>query len=169
MARPYGKYGRCDATAKSTGERCGQPAEGEHGKCRFHGGKSKKGEDHGGFKHGLFSDYLSEEDRNTIGALADYEDAEKLDDLINWRLARLRRAVRALNDQADERTFWDAFETIVNKTEPVEKGEIRELAGMLDRGNRAMQDEIDLVRKLIKDRNKIAEGENVNLSLEDLY
>jgi len=35
---------------------------------------------------------------------------------------------------------------------------------MLDRGNRAMQDEIDLVRKLIKDRNKIAEGEDVNVS-----
>src|SRR6056297_1805193 len=115
MARDYGEYGRCEATAKTTDERCGQPAEGPHGKCRFHGGASKKGEDHPGFKHGLFSDYLSEEDRRTIEALEDFDDEEKLDDLINWRLARLRRAVRSLNDQADERSFWDAFEEIVNK------------------------------------------------------
>lgn len=162
MARDYGEHGRCEATAKTTGERCGQPAEGPHGKCRFHGGASRKGEDHPGFKHGLFSDYLSDEDRRTIDALEDFDDEEKLDELINWRLARLRRAVRSLNDQADERSFWDAFEEIVNKAGPVEDDEIKELARMLDKGNRAMQNEIDLVRRLIKDRNKIAEGEDVN-------
>lgn len=34
----YGEFGRCEATAKTTDERCGQPATGEHGKCYFHGG-----------------------------------------------------------------------------------------------------------------------------------
>lgn len=34
------KYGRCQATAKSSGERCGRPAIGEHGKCGYHGGKT---------------------------------------------------------------------------------------------------------------------------------
>lgn len=34
------EYGQCEATAKSTGEQCGNPAIGEHGKCRFHGGAS---------------------------------------------------------------------------------------------------------------------------------
>lgn len=38
MAPPeYGEFGRCEATAKSTGEQCGQPAIGDHGKCYFHG------------------------------------------------------------------------------------------------------------------------------------
>lgn len=38
MAPPeYGEFGRCDATAKTTGDRCGQPAIDEHGKCYFHG------------------------------------------------------------------------------------------------------------------------------------
>lgn len=168
MAREYGTHGRCGATAKTTGEQCGQPAEGEHGKCRFHGGNSKRGREHPGFKHGLFSDHLDEEDRQTIDALDEYGDAEKLDELINWRLARLRRAVQALNDQDDQQTFWDAFETIVNSTGEIEADEIGELAKMLSNGNRAMQEEIDLVRKLIKDRNKIAEGEDVNLGWREM-
>ena len=36
----YGEYGRCEATAKSTGVRCKRPAVGEHGKCGFHGGNT---------------------------------------------------------------------------------------------------------------------------------
>lgn len=36
--RPYGWFGRCEATAKTTGERCRQPATGPHGKCHYHGG-----------------------------------------------------------------------------------------------------------------------------------
>lgn len=33
-------HGRCQATAKSTGEQCGRAAVGEHGKCDIHGGKT---------------------------------------------------------------------------------------------------------------------------------
>ena len=169
MAREhYGKHGRCEATAKSTDERCGQPAEGDHGKCRYHGGKSPRGEESPNFKHGLFSDHLSEEDREVIEILEEYDDAEKMDDLINWRLARLRRAVRALNDQEEERDFWAAFRDVIHATGEVEAAEIKELAGMLAKGNQAMQHEIDLVRKLIKDRNKIAEGEDVNLGWREM-
>lgn len=128
MARDtYGEYGQCEATAKSTGERCGQPTEGPHGECRFHGGKSLKGEEHPGFEHGLFSDHLGAEECQTIDALDGVDDEDKLEELINWRLARLRRAVRALNDNEDQRTFWDAFETIVNKTGEIEAEEIKEL------------------------------------------
>lgn len=36
--RSYGWYGRCTATAKTTGERCRQPATGDHKKCHYHGG-----------------------------------------------------------------------------------------------------------------------------------
>ena len=162
------KYGRCEATAKSTGERCGRAAVGSHGKCDVHGGKSKNGEEHPGFKHGLFSDHLGPAERRTIDALGKYDDEEKLEELINWRLARLRRAVEALNEGSDQQSFWDAFREIIQKTDPIEPDDIQELARMLSQGNRAMQDEIDLVRKLIKDHNKIAEGEDVNLGWRNM-
>jgi len=150
-----------------TDDECGLPAGWgtDHtgvGACKLHGGATPTGEDNPAFEHGLFSDHLSETDRRTIDVLEKYGDAEKLDELINWRLARLRRAVRALND-GEEQNFWDAFAEIVDSAGPIEAEEIQELARMLDKGNRAMQQEIDIVRKLIKDRNKIAEGEAVSV------
>lgn len=36
----YGEHGQCEATAKSTNERCKRPAVGEHGKCDKHGGST---------------------------------------------------------------------------------------------------------------------------------
>ena len=158
----YGKHGRCEATAKSTGRRCGRPAVGSHGKCDMHGGKSPKGEDHPSFKHGLFSDYLSDDDREAIGALEEMGDADKLDELINWRLARLRRYLREMSDE-EEMSFWDAFRDVVDATDEVGDQEIRALAGMLGKNNQAVQMEIDLIRKLIKDHNQITEGTDVNL------
>lgn len=139
------------------------------GRCKLHAGATPRGKDSPHFEHGLFSDYLDEEDRHAIDALEEFDDAEKLDELINWRLARLRRAVKAMQDPDDQRTFWDAFEELVAATGEPDADEIKELAKMLSHGNRAMQDEIDLVRKLIKDRNKIAEGEDVNLNGGDAW
>jgi len=77
----YDKYRRWEATAKSTGERCGRPAIGPHGKCGYQDGKSPKGEDHPFFEHGFFPDYLSENDRETIAALEKQDDAEKLEEV----------------------------------------------------------------------------------------
>jgi len=133
------------------------------GRCSNHGGSTPRGEDSPHFEHGLFSDYLDEEDRYAIKGLEEMDDDEKLEDLINWRLARLRRAVKAMHDPGDQRTFWEAFDEVVQKAEPIEDEEIKELARMLDKGNRAMQNEIDLIRKLIKDHIEVAEGEDVNL------
>jgi hypothetical protein len=164
----YGEYGRCEAIAKSTDERCGRPAVGQHGKCDIHGGGSPTGEDSPHFEHGLFSDHLGEQDRETIAALEEYDDAEKLDELVNWRLARLRRAVRALNEDSQQ-NFWAAFSELVEQTGEPEADQIKQLAKMLSSGNRAMQDEIDLVRKLIKDHNQIAEGQDVNLSGDEAW
>lgn len=164
----------CGGTKRDgSGDACSLPAGwgtdhvGE-GKCKLHGGANATGEDNGAFKHGLFSDYLDEEDREAVDALDEYGDVAKLDELINWRLARLRRAVRALND-SERSSFWDAFEDLVAQTGPIESAELRELAKMLGQHDRAMQNEIDLVRKLIKDRNKIAEGDDVNVSLRELF
>lgn len=41
--RAYGYHGRCMATAKTTGDRCRQPARGDHGKCYYHGGAEGSG------------------------------------------------------------------------------------------------------------------------------
>jgi len=165
---------KCGADKRDgSGEQCSLPAGwgtdhvGE-GRCKLHGGVRSTGRDNGAFKHGLFSDYLDEEDRHTVDALDEYGDAEKLDELINWRLARLRRAVESMNEDADQRTFWDAFDDLVKQTGEPDSDQIKELAKMLSHGNRAMQDEIDLLRKLIKDRNKIAEGEDHNVTLKEV-
>jgi hypothetical protein len=148
--------GYCQARAGKGTDHVGR------GRCKHHGGGSPRGEDSPHFEHGLFSDHLSEEDRAVVDALDEYEDAEKLEELINWRLVRLRRALRELSEE-EEMSFWDAFQEILDKTGSVEKGELRELAKMLNQHNRAMQNEIDLIRKLIKDHSKIVDGEDINL------
>jgi hypothetical protein len=168
----YGEHGRCEATAKSTGERCGRPAVGPHGKCDIHGGETPSGTDSPHFEHGLFSDYLSEEDRQAMAALEEYDDAEKLDELVNWRLARLRRYLRQM-DEAERESFFDKFDRMVQEArkngEPgLSAKQIKQLGRTLNQNNRAAQQEIDLVRKLIKDRNKIAEGEDVNLGWREM-
>lgn len=146
------------------------------GRCKLHAGSSLQGEESPSFKHGLFSDYLSPEDRDAVDALEEYDDVEKLDELINWRMARLRRALRVRFDSEDEaRNFFETFDKMVgqasiNGQEPgLSKSQIRELAKILSTNEQAMQQEIDLVRRLIKDRNKIAEGEDVNVNTGDAW
>ncbi|GGK74618.1 hypothetical protein [Haloarcula sebkhae] len=167
------EFGRCEATAKSSGQRCGRAAIGEHGKCDIHGGKSNRGEESTTFKHGLFSDHLSDEDREAVEKLDDVDDAEKLEELINWRLVRLRRYLREKND-ADTESFFDKFDKMVQEGrkngEPgLSAKQIKELAKALSMNNRAAQEEIDLVRKLIKAHDKIdGDGGGVG-GLRDLF
>jgi hypothetical protein len=138
------------------------------GRCKLHAGASPTGEANPAFKHGLFSDHLGPEDRETIAALEDVENAAKLEDLINWRLARLRRYLRQM-DADEERSFWDALQAILDQTGEVERAELKELGKMLGNHERALQEEIDLVRKLIKAHDKVAgDGEGVG-SLRDLF
>jgi len=137
------------------------------GRCKLHAGASLRGEENPAFDHGLFSDHLGPKDRRTIEILEDYEDAEKLDELINWRLARLRRYLRETMDD-DRETFFEAFDRVVSEASRngdigLSASQIRELGKMIGNHDRAAQQEIDLVRRLIKTRNKIAEGEDVNL------
>lgn len=98
------KYGRCQATARSTDEQCGRAAVGEHGKCDMHGGKAGApegnqnavGNDGGApeknqnaMKTGLTSDpvglfeYLKEEDPGAaqwiVGKLVDYASEVEFD------------------------------------------------------------------------------------------
>ena len=85
--REYGEHGRCEATAKSTGERCKKSAIGPHGKCDSHGGKSKKGADHPNYKHGAFSKYfrsdLSDREEAALDkALEAVDDSEAVKDVL---------------------------------------------------------------------------------------
>src|SRR6056297_204066 len=85
--RDYGEHGRCEATAKSTGERCKKAAIGPHGKCDSHGGKSKRGADHPNFEHGAFSKYfrsdLSEREEDALAtALEAVDDPEAVKDVL---------------------------------------------------------------------------------------
>ncbi|MFC4549393.1 MULTISPECIES: hypothetical protein [Halorussus] len=85
--RNYGEHGRCEATAKSTGERCKKSAIGPHGKCDSHGGKSKKGADHPNYKHGAFSKYfrsdLSEREEDALADMLDaVDDPEQIKDVL---------------------------------------------------------------------------------------
>ena len=166
-------HNRCGRPKRDgSGDDCGLPAGWgtDHvgdGACKLHGGNTPRGKENPAFKHGLFSDYLEEEDRETIGALEDYEDAAKLDELINWRLARLRRYLRETMDD-DQESFFQAFDRVVSEASRngdigLSASQIRELGKMIGNHDRAAQQEIDLVRRLIKTRNKIAEGEDVNL------
>lgn len=139
------------------------------GRCKFHGGGSPRGPEHPHFEHGLFSDYLGEEDQAAVEALRETDNVEKLQAIVDWRIVRLRRAVREFfNNDAEEENFWAAFRRVVESAGPVEAKEIQSLAKMLDSGNRAMQDEIDLIRKTIKDIESIKEkrGKSGSFSLE---
>lgn len=72
------KYGRCQATAKSSGKQCGRAAIGEHGKCGYHGGKGGAPEDNGNaITHGATADptnlytHLEEDEREWVDEMLD--------------------------------------------------------------------------------------------------
>jgi hypothetical protein len=143
------------------------------GRCSRHGGATPTGEDNPAFEHGLFSDHLGPEDRETVKALSDVDNAEKLEDLINWRLARLRRYLREM-DSAERESFFDKFDTMVqegrkNGDPGLSAAQIKELARALTQNNRALQEEIDLIRKLIKAHDKVAADGNSVGGLRDLF
>lgn len=79
MSQPEdSKYGRCQATAKSSGKQCGRAAIGEHGKCGYHGGKGGAPEDNGNaITHGAKADpmnlynHLSEQEQGWVDSLID--------------------------------------------------------------------------------------------------
>ena len=169
----------CGASKRDgSGDACSLPAGwgtdhvGE-GRCKLHGGASATGKDNPAFKHGLFSDHLDEADREAMEVLGDLDNAEKLEELINWRLARLRRYLREKND-AERESFFDKFDAMVqegrkNGDPGLSAAQIKELAKALSMNNRAAQEEIDLVRKLIKAHDKVAaEGNSVG-GLRDLF
>lgn len=154
--------GYCGAPA---GTGTGHPGE---GRCKHHGGSNLRGREHPRFKHGLFSDVLNDEDRAIMAELDDVSNPDMLDELIRLNMVQLRRAVDYMTDDEEEaRNFFDAFDQVVQEAAESPDGisdrEIRELAGMLSSGQQAMQQKMDLVRRLILAHSKITDGEKLNV------
>ena len=67
----------CEAKTRNGGT-CKSPAM-ENGRCRMHGGKSKKGIEAGAYKHGLYSKYAGSQLKDVLSEL----DNVSSDELIN--------------------------------------------------------------------------------------
>lgn len=151
---------------------CGQNAghrtehQGE-GRCWLHGGNSPRGEDSPNFKHGLFSDYLSDDDREELEAIEARGNLANLQATINYEFLRLRRAVRNMEgeDEDDDQSFWDAYNEVINKASETGLGEeeIGSLAELLDAQYSAFNHRIEELRKLVKTYEELTEGKKVNI------
>lgn len=110
----------------------------------MHGGQSPKGPENGNWKHGLYSEYLSEEDEKVVDALEDEPNAEKLQKLIDHHMARYLRAA----DIAKEPEWRDKL-----NHEGVKVGE------ELDAGDGPLAQRANLISRLIERYQKVTEGE----------
>jgi len=166
----------CNARRSADGKfkgYCGNPAGkgtdhlGE-GRCSHHGGSSPRGEDSPHFKHGLFSDYLSEDDREELEAIEAQGNLKNLQETINYEFLRLRRAVRHMEEQNEEeesRSFWDAYNEIIQEASRTGLGdeEIKSLAELLGANYDAFNARIDSLRRLVKTYEELTEGRKVNI------
>lgn len=161
-AEPLAFAGYCMQRAGYKTEHVGE------GRCHLHGGASPRGRDSPHFEHGIFSDHMNDEDREAMEILEGYSNAEKLQEAINFRLVKVRRAQEYLHDEDDDRNFWDAFDEVVRAAtespDGLESSDIRELGNMLSSGQQALQNELDLIRRMILAHSKITEGETLNVN-----
>jgi len=162
----------CGATNRSD-EPCGLPAGwgtdhvGE-GRCKLHGGASLKGEDSPQFKHGLYSDVVRDEDRETLAAIEDMETTAKLESTLNMQVLKLRRAIEGMESE-DRESFLDIFGRMVDGAAgadgEIDAGQLQELANMLGQNDRAIREWMDLIRKTAKDLHKMQDGETKNVNV----
>lgn len=157
----YGQYGRCEATAKSTGDRCGRPAVGEHGKCDIHGGKSPRGMDHPNTMHGLRREYLDDEDRAIYEEVSATSNAEKIQEEIDWIKTKLLRAVRETEGNEGVGMARDLLEKVEDGEADAEV--VGALANLLKVSNGAVDRAIGRLNDLAKTHHKITEGDTVNV------
>lgn len=174
---------KCNArrSKKKGGERvfvgyCKNPAgkNTEHfgdGRCSNHGGCSPRGEESPHFEHGLYSDYLSEEDREELEAIDARGNLANLQSTINFEFLRLRRAVRHMEEQSEEEeseSFWDAYNRIIREAAASGLGseEIGALAELLDSSYTAFNERIESIRRLVKTYEELTEGRKVNIDGE---
>lgn len=98
---------QCNAKAKSTGERCNNPAVTGSTKCRLHGGKSLRGEASPTYKHGKFSNYLPERLVKIYEAVQADDEASILNRNIRLRETFIRERLAMIDDVPDSAATWN--------------------------------------------------------------
>jgi hypothetical protein len=159
----YWRCGRADDCAQTAG--WGTDHVGV-GACKLHGGATPSGEDHGRFKHGLYSDVIREEDKDTLSKIEEMSTAAKLESTLNMQVLKLRRAIEGMESD-DRAAFMDVFEDLVaGASAPdgeINKEQLRYLAQMLGQNDQAIREWMDLIRRTAKDLHKITDGETVTV------
>lgn len=138
------------------------------GRCDRHGGATLRGEEHPNFKHGLFADVVREEDRDLLASIDGVDNAEGLQEMINYELLRVRRAIEFLEGEENSGTFFDAFHRILEASKETGIGpdDIGALAKLLDSGQKALIDRMDHIRKMMKTYQELTDGQKINLGGE---
>lgn len=135
------------------------------GRCKFHDGHGS-GEDNPNWKHGLFSEVIREEDHSTLKRIEEMSTAAKLESTLNVAVMKLHRAVEGLESE-DRVDFMDVFEDVVAASaapdDSIETEQLAYLAKMLGQNERAIQEWMELIRKISKDLHKITDGEEVRV------
>jgi len=158
------RYGRCEATAKSTGKQCGRAAIGPHGKCDIHGGKSVRGDDHPNTVHGLRSPYLTDEDRRLYDDVSQYEPHELILEEFHMTKTRLLRAARKTQGARGEDLARSILEDVPEGG--VDEDLVEALADVLDISLSSLDNQIGRLVQLSKEYRKWTEGDQLTLEHE---
>lgn len=172
---------QCNAQAKSTGERCQNPAVTGSTKCRLHGGKTPKGADLPQFKHGRYSKHMPE------GLLQAYEDAKADPELLSVRqdIALVDTLIAGLLpnlDTGESGKAWSEMRKLVQNAQKAYHNEdmgnmfvaFEDMNGIIDRRllhyetEKEIRGQLDQRRKLVETEQKISlQGERA-ISAEQL-
>ena len=111
----------CDATARSTGMRCGNPAVRGSTKCRMHGGSSLAGIAHPQYRTGRYSKHLPAKLR------ANYEEAMRDEELLSSReeIALLSSRVAELAGRlqfGDSGNLWGDLREVFDELQAAMRG-----------------------------------------------
>lgn len=157
-----GRNGGCGQTAGWGTDHVGV------GACKLHGGNAgaPKGAKNGNFKHGLFSDVIRDEDKETLRQIEEMTTAAKLESTLNMQVLKLHRAITGMEDE-DRASFMDVFKDVVTAAQApdgeINSQDLRNLAKMLGQNDRAIREWMDLIRRTAKDLHKITDGETVKV------
>lgn len=106
---------KCNATAKSTGQRCQRVAVTGSTKCQVHGGVTPKGEASANFKHGKFSDYLPQRLLKIYDDVQADEETNILNRNVRLREAFIRERLAMIDDVPDSAETWKQLRNAVDE------------------------------------------------------
>jgi hypothetical protein len=106
---------KCNATAKSTGQRCQRVAVTGSTKCQVHGGVTPKGEASPHFKHGRFSDYLPQRLLKIYDDVQTDEETNILNRNVRLRETFIRERLAMIDDVPDSAETWKQLRDAVKE------------------------------------------------------